>query len=338
MIILGIESSCDETAVAIVNDKKEILAHVVRSQIKEHINYGGVVPEIAARSHIEHIDLLIKQALMEADLSLEQIDAIGATSGPGLIGGVIVGCMVAKTIAMILNKPFIAINHLEAHLLTPRLCSDLDFPFLTLLVSGGHTMLVFANSLGDYRFLGGSIDDAIGEAFDKVAKLMDLDYPGGPQIEKLAKNGDIKRFKLPKPLCEKNNLQFSLSGLKTAVLREKEKLGQLEIKDKEDIAASFQYTIGEIVKFKLEQAFMQDDSMSCDKFVLTGGVAANMYLRSILEEVCSKYQKRLFTAPINLCTDNAAMVAWAALEKFSTGVSHDLSFSPMSKWPLANLK
>lgn len=336
MFILGIESSCDETAVAIINEQGQIYSHLVRSQVKEHLNYGGVVPEIAARSHINYIDKLLNEAISSSSLNLNSINAIGATSGPGLIGGVIVGCMIAKAMSMILNKPFIAVNHLEAHLLVPRISSELKFPFLTLLVSGGHTLLVYAKSLGQYQLLGSSIDDAVGEAFDKVAKLLDLDYPGGPQIEKLARAGDNSRFKFPKPLCSEGNLNFSLSGLKTAVLRETEKLQTLSAKDKEDISASFQLTVASIICYKIEQAFIfaENNHLLFNDFVLTGGVAANNYIRSQVEDLCMKYGKNFISPPLNLCTDNGVMVAWAAMEKFKAGIRDGLDFSPRSKWPL----
>ncbi len=308
MKILGIETSCDETAVAIIDDEKNILANVLNSQIELHKKFGGVVPELAARGHIEVLDQLILQAMQEANLKFEEIDGFAATSGPGLIGGVIVGMMAAKTLASIYKKPFIAVNHLEAHALTARLTSDLEFPFLLLLISGGHCQILFARGVGDYEKLGETIDDALGEAFDKLAQMLDLPYPGGPSVEKLAVQGDENRFKFSRPLIDnlnKNHLcDFSFSGLKTAVRREIEKLigenfshltspKKVNEKDKADICASFQRVVCEIIVNRLENVLgglvtvcgrPQGSPLQNDKFVGAGLVSARgqLPLRNIV--------------------------------------------------------
>lgn len=335
MKILGIETSCDESAAAIVTDHKEILSHVIYSQT-DHLPYGGVVPEISARSHLQKIDYIIEKTLSDANLTLDDLDAIAATSGPGLIGGVVVGCVAAKTLAMIKNKPFIAVNHLEAHALTARLTSNLEFPYLMLLASGGHTMTVLAEAVGKYKILGQTLDDAIGEAFDKVAKMLSLGYPGGPIIEKIAQRGDEKRFKFPAPLANQDNLDFSLSGLKSAVRREIEKMGKLNEQDQADIAASFQYTTGKIVHAKLKRAMSEYGHLT-KNIVIAGGVAANCYLNQKIETLAAEHNFTLYAPPIKLCTDNGAMIAWCGIERFSLGLTSPLSFVPRSRWSLEEL-
>jgi N6-L-threonylcarbamoyladenine synthase len=336
MYVLGIETSCDESAAAIVSDKKEILAHVIYSQ-QEHLPYGGVVPEISARSHLQTIDFVIENALRDANMSLHQIDAIAATSGPGLIGGVVVGCVAGKTLSMLANKPFIAVNHLEAHALTARLTfENLKFPYLMLLASGGHTMLVIVQGVGKYKTLGQTLDDAIGEAFDKVAKLLNLGYPGGPIVEQIAKKGDSKRFVFPAPLIKSNDYNFSLSGLKSAVRREIEKLGQPSNCDVEDICASFQATIAKIVCTKISNA-MQEFKHETQSIVIAGGVAANQYLRDIINDIAYKSGFCLYAPPMKLCTDNGAMIAWCGIERLKLNLINNLDFIPRSRWSLDDL-
>lgn len=350
MIILGIETSCDETAVAIVNDKKQILSHIVNSQIDLHQEFGGVVPELAARSHSDIIDKLVFKALENAKLSLDDIDAFAATSGPGLIGGVIVGMMMAKTLALIHNKPFLAINHLEAHALTVRLIEDIKFPYLLLLVSGGHCQILLCNGISNYKKFGETIDDAIGEAFDKVAQMLGLKYPGGPEIEKLAKLGNENSFKFPKPLIDnkshENLYNFSLSGLKTAVKRAIEGLAnenfnhfttpnKISYNDKCNICASFQKTISEIIINRLDNIFNDFDLTDINNLVIAGGVAANQYIFQKLIDWSIKYKIEIKAPPINLCTDNAAMIAWSGIEKLNIKKNgDDLNFAPKARWDL----
>lgn len=351
MKILGIETSCDETAVAIVDGEKNILSHVLNSQIDLHQKFGGVVPELAARGHIEILDSLILQAMRDADLAFEEIDGFAATSGPGLIGGVIVGLTAAKTLASIYQKPFIAVNHLEGHALTARLTSDLEFPYLLLLLSGGHCQILMAHGIGNYEKLGETIDDALGEAFDKVAQMLGLAYPGGPAVEKLARSGDEKRFKFSRPLIDgflkKDHLcDFSFSGLKTAVRREIEKLigenfshltspQKILEQDKADICASFQRIVCEIILNRMENIQLQKKPVK--KLVIAGGVAANRYIFSALQNWSKKHDLEVITPPINLCTDNAVMIAWTGLERLKLGMKDDLNFKPKARWDLADL-
>ena len=335
MIVLGIETSCDETAVAIVSDDRQILANRVFSQLKEHENYGGVVPEIAARSHIKAIKVLLDQALGEAKIGFEEIDAIAVTAGPGLIGGVLVGSMFAKGLAARFNKPLIAVNHLEGHALTAGLTNEVTYPFLLLLVSGGHCQLLSVEGHGNYQILGGTIDDAVGEAFDKIAKMLGLGYPGGPIIEQKALRGNPKAFKLPMPLINERNCNFSFSGLKTAVKRIVESAGNLNEQFIVDISASFQYTVGEILKAKLCLALTK---VNTDTVVVAGGVAANQYLKNVLAAAVAVNGCRLITPPIELCTDNAAMIAWAGVERFKRNKIDGLTFVPRSRWPLTEVK
>jgi N6-L-threonylcarbamoyladenine synthase len=345
MKILGIETSCDETAVAIVDGDKNILSQVLNSQIDLHQKYGGVVPEVAARSHVEVLDGLVVEALKQANLEFSDIDAFAATAGPGLIGGVIVGLMTAKTLASVYKKPLIAVNHLEGHALTARLTSNVEFPYLLLLLSGGHCQILLAKGIGDYEKLGETIDDALGEAFDKIAQMLGLPYPGGPAVEKLALLGDEKRFKFSKPLVgNKDHLcDFSFSGLKTAVRREIEKLTGEEFshfttpkkvleKDKADICASFQRVVCDIILDRLENTLRVD--LSVKKLVIAGGVAANRYIFSKLQDWAIKRDLEVIAPPIKLCTDNAVMIAWAGVERFKLGLTDDLNFKPKARWPL----
>lgn len=337
MRILGIESSCDETAVAIVTDDHKILANEVNSQLQTHTLYGGVIPELSSREHLLSLEALTKQALEKANCSLEQIDGIAATVGPGLIGGVLVGATFAKALALYHRKPFIGINHLEGHALTARLTHRIAFPYLLLLVSGGHTQILFVKDLGNYELLGTTIDDALGEAFDKTARLMGLPYPGGPQIEAHARNGDKNAYLFPQPLRHKKGLNFSFSGLKTAVKtaieKEQKPLSQTL---KENIAASFQETVRLILKGRLTSVF-QSYASSFETFVVAGGVAANQTIRSTLEELTNAYGKKFVAPPINLCTDNAAMIAWTGLEYLSRGISHPLDIPCRPRWPLNDI-
>lgn len=338
MLILGIETSCDETAAAVVSDAREIRSNVVLSQLEAHIPYGGVVPEIAARAHLDHMEDIIGKALDEAGVTLADIDAIAATSGPGLIGGVIVGCMAGKALASVTGKPFVAVNHLEGHALTARLTHDVEFPFLLLLVSGGHCQFLLAEGVGKYKRLGGTVDDALGEAFDKVAKTLGLDYPGGPAVEKLARGGNPRAYSFPVPMKGREGCDFSFSGLKTAVklkVNELEKSGITE-QQKSDICASFQYTVAESLSDRAQHALAQFKSIcpGGNTLVLAGGVAANQYLRGKLEPLLAAQGMRLVAPPLGLCTDNAAMIAWAGLERFRLGMVDGMDFEPKARWPL----
>ncbi len=354
MKILGIETSCDETAVAIVDDGKNILAQVLNSQIAIHQKYGGVVPEVAARGHVEILDQLILQALEKAKLDFKDIDAFAATAGPGLIGGVIVGLMAAKTLAAVYQKPLIAVNHLEGHALTARLTNDIEFPFLLLLLSGGHCQILLAGGVADYKKLGETIDDALGEAFDKVAQMLGLPYPGGPEVEKLAVLGDEKRFKFSRPLLgNKDQLHnFSFSGLKTAVRREIEKLTAEEFshfttpqkisnQDRMDICASFQHVVAEIIIDRLENlkkdAVFAFELSKVSNIVIAGGVAANRYIFSKLQSWAQKHGLEVVTPPLKLCTDNAVMIAWAGVERMKLGLTDKMDFKPKARWPLDSL-
>lgn len=334
--VLGIETSCDETAVAIISDNKEIIAHLVNSQLVEHRPYGGVVPEIAARAHMEKLDSLILQCLKQAALSLEELDAIAVTVGPGLIGGLIVGLMTAKGIASVINKPLIGVNHLEGHALSVRLTSNVKIPFLLLLISGGHCQVLIVKNVGSYRQLGTTLDDALGEAFDKVAKMLKLDYPGGPNIEKYARYGDKHRFSFPRSLCFTPNCNFSFSGLKTAVKRTVDSFEVLEVQDIADICASFQYTVVEILEDRLKNAlhYCKQHYPPINSLVIAGGVAANKFIRERLSLLASQYNFELLVPPMELCTDNAAMIGWVGVERLQLGLIDDLTIVPKAVWPL----
>lgn len=341
MRVLGIETSCDETAAAIVegddNGQAHIVSNVVWSQIEEHVPYGGVVPEIAARAHVEILDGLVRQALDEAKTGLADIDAIAATGGPGLIGGLIVGLMTAKALALAANKPFIAINHLEGHALTAKLTNNLDYPYLLLLVSGGHTQVILVKGLGQYQRLGTTIDDALGEAFDKTAKLLGLAYPGGPIIEKLAATGDAHRIDLPRPLKGEKRLDFSFSGLKTAVRQIAMEMAPLSNKDIADIAAAFQLAVTDTLSDRVERSlavFKTDYPDRPASLVVAGGVAANKAIRNCLQKLCDAHGFKFIAPPVSLCTDNAAMIAYAGLQHFIHGDRSSFDIAPRSRWPL----
>lgn len=339
MRVLGIETSCDETAAAIVSGEREILSNIVLSQTEEHKAYGGVVPEIAARAHAHHLDDIIRQALGGANMKLAELDGIAVTGGPGLIGGVIVGVMTAKAIASVHKKPLINVNHLEGHALTVRLTENLEFPYLLLLVSGGHCQLLEVAGIGQYRKLGGTLDDALGEAFDKSAKMMGLGYPGGPMVEQTAKTGNPERFAFSHPLQGRADSNFSFSGLKTAVRNEilaLAKDGVLSTQDRADLCASFQQTVGVILQERLDWGIRNYLSRHPNgrRFVVAGGVAANLYLRGVLQQLVEKHSMTLHVPPPKLCTDNAAMIAWAGIEYLREGKLSTLDFEPRPRWPL----
>lgn len=336
MKVLGIETSCDETAAAIVarDDAGHgtILSNIVRSQLDEHAAYGGVVPELAARSHVSHLDHIIARASAEAGVPLAQVDAIAATAGPGLIGGVLVGLTTAKALAAALGKPLIAVNHLEAHALTARLTHGVPFPYLMLLVSGGHSQFVLVRGVGDYERWGTTIDDALGEAFDKVAKLLGLGVPGGPHVERLARSGDARRFAFPRPLLREKTLDFSFSGLKTAVRLAAEAIAPLSEQDVADVCASFQAAVTAIIERRASQALARLPRGST--LVVAGGVAANQAIGAALRRASEGADARLVIPPPRLCTDNGAMVAWAGAERLALGKVDDLGFSARARWPL----
>ncbi len=343
MIILGIESSCDETACAIVNDKREVLAHQLHSQ-KEHIAYGGVVPELAARSHLQNIDEIIEDTIKQSGLELNDVDAIAATCGPGLIGGVVVGAFAAKAMAFSLSKPFLAINHLEGHALCPRINTDAEFPYLLLLVSGGHCQFLVVEGVGQYKKLGTTIDDAVGEAFDKTAKMLGLEYPGGPKIEKFATIGNKNRFSLPRPMQYSDDFDMSFSGLKTAVRKVITSFSsdgsvenaEISVVDLNDICASFQEAVCDCLGAKLKKAcaYFKEYYPNGKDFVISGGVAANMYIRSSLQKITDEYGLSFNAPPLAYCTDNGVMIAWAGLERYRLGMIDDITFKPRPRWPL----
>ena len=338
-IILGIESSCDETAASIIteNDKGKpiILSNIVSSQVDVHKEFGGVVPELAARSHIEKIDLITKKAIDESGIKMGAIDAIASTAGPGLIVCLSVGLSFGKTMASSLGKPFIAVNHLEGHALSPKLNSDLNYPYLLLLISGGHTQFLSVKKLGDYKRLGTTIDDAVGEAFDKTAKLLGIEFPGGPLIEIYAKKGDPNKYNLPKPIFHKGGCNLSFAGLKTAVLKISKQIKTEQ--EKFNLAASFQKTVEEILYKKTKiafQEFRKINSKGKNKFVVAGGVAANKEIRSTLENLCKEEKFESIFPPINLCGDNAAMIAMVGLEKFKLKQFSELDHPAKPRWAL----
>ena len=345
MKVLGIESSCDETAAAIVTDDRKILGQAVLTQL-EHKIYGGVVPEIAARSHLEHIDEILEETFKQAQISPTEVDAVAASSGPGLIGGVVIGCMAGKALALALNKPFIAVNHLEGHALAARLTSDVAYPYLLLLVSGGHCQILVVKGVGDFERLGTTIDDAAGEAFDKVAKMLNLGYPGGSMIEKMSELGDESRFTLPRPLHNSGDCNLSFSGLKTAVRKIIETYSPdgniehaiLRKRDVADICASFQKAATDSLVYKLQKAIVlfKTKYPQGKDLVVSGGVAANTYLRNRLQQL-AQTEGLLFSAPpIKYCTDNGVMIAWAGMERALKGMFDTLDFKPRPRWPLDN--
>lgn len=345
MKILGIETSCDETAVAVVTDDRKILANLVLSQIEEHKAFGGVVPEIAARAHLDHLDTLIAGAMADAGLAYTDLDGVAATCGPGLIGGVMVGMMAGKAIAASHNLPFAAVNHLEGHALTPRLTHDLRFPYLLLLVSGGHTQFLAAEGVGRYKMLGETIDDALGECFDKAAKLMGLSNPGGPYVERMAKlcvdrDTALKRFPLPVPMAGRDGCDFSFSGLKTAVRNHVEKLpqGDLAETDVQDLCFAFQETAARVVTDRTRNAITMFKSLYPDienaGLVVSGGVAANLTIRAALQSLATEASMEFVAPPLELCSDNGVMIAWAGVERLRLGMSDPLDVPARPRWPL----
>ena len=338
-IILGIESSCDETAVAIVTENEDgtpkILSNIISSQNEVHKEFGGVEPELAARSHIEKIDLITKKAFSESNIKINDIDCVAATAGPGLIVCLSVGVNFGKTFALSIKKPFIAVNHLEGHALSPKLNSKLDYPYLLLLISGGHTQFLSVKGLGDYKRLGTTIDDAVGEAFDKIAKLLGIEFPGGPLIEEYAKKGNENKYKLPEPIINKGGCNLSFAGLKTAVLKISKQIKS--DKEKYDLAASFQKTIEQILYKKSKVAFQEFKKIHNQKnntFVVAGGVAANKKIREVLTNLCTKEKFNPIFPPNNLCGDNAAMIAMVGLEKFKLKKFDKLDCPTRPRWPL----
>jgi N6-L-threonylcarbamoyladenine synthase len=335
VLALGLETSCDETAAALVDSEGHILAESLLSQIEEHRIFGGVVPEVAARAHLEHLDRLIAQAMEKAGKSFADLDLVAATCGPGLIGGVFVGAMTGKAIALAAGKPFVAVNHLEGHALSARLGTELPFPYLLLLASGGHCQLLVVEGVGRYRKLGGTIDDAAGEAFDKTAKLLDLGYPGGPAVEQAARLGDAKRFAFPRPMKGRTGCDFSFSGLKTAVRLAAEENAPLSDQTKADIAASFQQAVAEVMADRVTHAIAM--APEARHLVVAGGVAANQTLKTRLLAVAESRGLAFLAPPFQLCTDNAAMIAWAGIERFRLGHQDSLDFAPRPRWPLEQM-
>ena len=342
LTVLGIETSCDETAAAVVERSPEgpgrILSSLVFSQVSEHRPYGGVVPEIAARSHIDHLDGLISRALGDAGLALRDLDGIAATAGPGLLGGLLVGLTTAKALALAADLPLMAVNHLEGHALTPGLTHGLRPPYLLLLISGGHTQLLAVRGVGRYIRYGTTIDDALGEAFDKVATLLGLGYPGGAMVEELATKGSGDRFDFPRPLLNRDDCHFSFSGLKTAVRQTVDALGSLCLADKADICAAFQKAVADVLSDRTARAidrYLKDFPANAHPvLIVAGGVAANAYIRSVLDSLCRERGLGLNIPPPGLCTDNAAIVAWAGAERLAHGMTDSLDVAARARWPL----
>ena len=338
---LGIETSCDETAAAVIQENADgsakVLSNIVSSQIKEHEKFGGVVPELAARSHVENIDFIINKALDESKLAIADMDGIAATAGPGLIVCLIVGLNIGKSIAAFANKPFIAVNHLEGHALSPGLENKIKFPYLLLLISGGHSQYLIVKDINKYEQLGTTIDDALGEAFDKTAKILGLGYPGGPSIEKFSKLGDKKFYKLPEPIINRAGCNLSFAGLKTAVLRESKNInGDQQLKY--NLAASFQHTVNKILEKKTKEAMKQFKIKTSLKedipFVVAGGVAANQSIRENLTKVCKELDFIPLFPNLKFCGDNAAMIAWAGIKRYEKKLINKLDFVAKSRWPL----
>ncbi|MBR0824947.1 tRNA (adenosine(37)-N6)-threonylcarbamoyltransferase complex transferase subunit TsaD [Bradyrhizobium manausense] len=340
MLVLGIETTCDETAAAVIERAADgsgtIRSNIVRSQVDEHARFGGVVPEIAARAHVDLLDGIIERAMKEAGVGFAELSGVAAAAGPGLIGGVIVGLTTAKAIAMVHGTPLVAVNHLEAHALTPRLTDRLDFPYCLFLASGGHTQIVAVVGVGQYVRLGTTVDDAIGEAFDKVAKMLGLPYPGGPQVERAAGNGDAARFALPRPMLGRADANFSLSGLKTAVRNEASRIVPLEPQDISDLCASFQAAVLESTADRLSVGLklFREQFGAPHALVAAGGVAANQAIRSALQDVADKAQTQLIMPPPALCTDNGAMIAWAGAERLALGLTDTMEAQPRARWLL----
>ena len=338
-LILGIESSCDETAASIITENEQgipvVLSNIVSSQVDVHKEFGGVVPELAARSHMEKIDWIVQKAINDSGRKIEEIDAVASTAGPGLIVCLSVGLSFGKAFASALEKPFIAVNHLEGHALSPKLNSELNYPYLLLLISGGHSQFLNVQGLGKYKRLGTTIDDALGEAFDKTAKLLGIEFPGGPQIEILAEKGDPDKYNLPKPIFNKGGCNLSFAGLKTAILRITKNIKTDQ--EKFDLAASFQRTIEEILYKKTKVAFKEfekQNSLNEKNFVVAGGVAANQNIRNMLINLCEEENYQSIFPPIELCGDNAAMIAMVGLEKFKLKEFSQLDHPAKPRWPL----
>ncbi len=336
-IILGIETSCDETAASIISENEQgipvILSNIVSSQVEVHKEFGGVVPELAARAHIDKIDFIVQKAIDDSGIKKDDIDAVASTAGPGLIVCLSVGLSFGKSFASVMNIPFISVNHLEGHALSPKLNSKLDFPYLLLLISGGHSQYLSVENIGTYKRLGTTIDDALGEAFDKTAKLLGVEFPGGPQIEILAKRGNPNKYQLPKPIFNKGGCNLSFAGLKTAILKISKDIKKEQ--DKFDIAASFQKTIEDILYKKTKNAFNEYEKNNKNKiFVVAGGVAANEKIRSMLINLCDENNYKYIFPPINLCGDNAAMIALVGLEKFKMRKFDYLGFPAKPRWAL----
>ena len=338
-LILGIETSCDETAASLITENEQgnpkILSNIVSSQEDVHKKFGGVVPELAARSHVEKIDEIVQKAIYQSGKKINEIDAVASTAGPGLMVCLSVGLSFGKAFASSINKPFIAVNHLEGHALSPKLNSDLNYPYLLLLISGGHSQYLSVQELGKYHRLGTTIDDALGEAFDKTAKLLGIEFPGGPQIEILATKGNPDKYNLPKPIFNKGGCNLSFAGLKTAVLKISKNI-KTE-KEKFDLAASFQKIIEEILYKKTKNSFSEFEKLNNPKkkiFVIAGGVAANKKIRSMLTQLCKKENYQSIFPPIDLCGDNAAMIAMVGLEKFKLKQFNDLDHPALPRWSL----
>ena len=338
-LILGIESSCDETAASLITENEQgnplVLSNIISSQVDVHKEFGGVVPELAARSHMEKIDWIVQKAIDDSERKIEEIDAVASTAGPGLIVCLSVGLSFGKAFASAINKPFIAVNHLEGHALSPKLNSSLNYPYLLLLISGGHTQFLKVNGVNKYKRLGTTIDDALGEAFDKTAKLLGIEFPGGPQIEVLAKKGNSKKYDLPKPIFNKGGCNLSFAGLKTAILKITKDIKTEQ--EKFDLAASFQKTVEEILYKKTKIAFSEFEIQNKLKekvFVVAGGVAANKNIRSMLTSLCNEENYQSIFPPIELCGDNAAMIAMVGLEKFKLKQFNELDHPAKPRWPL----
>ena len=338
-LILGIESSCDETAASLITENEQgipiVLSNIISSQVEVHKEFGGVVPELAARSHMEKIDWIVEKAINDSGRKIEEIDAVASTAGPGLIVCLSVGLSFGKAFASALNKPFIAVNHLEGHALSPKLNSKLKYPYLVLLISGGHSQFLNVQDLGKYKRLGTTIDDALGEAFDKTAKLLGVEFPGGPQIEIMAEKGDSNKYDLPKPIFNKGGCNLSFAGLKTAILKITKNIKTDQ--EKFDLAASFQKTVEEILYKKTKIAFNEFEKQNKLKdkiFVVAGGVAANKKIRTMLINLCNENNYKSIFPPIELCSDNAAMIAMVGLEKFKLKQFSALDHPAKPRWPL----